>query len=153
LENITESEVAQAQETWGNGIVAIGNAFTNKEDYKSVAINHVDELYAFDKGIVLFKPTKASEQQFRLTRDDAISYFITGHIAEDKGFALQPWTNVRFENAGTILNGNSAIAMGNYYFTDGQTNQEVKVEYTFGYVKENGKLVINLHHSGLPYQG
>jgi hypothetical protein len=151
---ITEAEVTQAQETWGKGIVAIGKAFTNKEDYKTIAINHVETLYAFDKGQVLFKPTKASEQQFRLTKSDAISYFITGDIAEDTGFALQPWIKIRFENAGILLNGDCATVMGNYYLTDGNTNEEVKVEYTFGYFKdEDGKLWINLHHSSFPFKG
>lgn len=42
--------------------------------------------------------------------------------------------------------------MGNYYFTDANTNKEIKVEYTFGYIKDkDGNLKINLHHSSLPY--
>ena len=41
----------------------------------------------------------------------------------------EPWTNVRFENASVILNEKSAIAMGNYFFTETNGN-EVKVEYT-----------------------
>jgi hypothetical protein len=60
--------------------------------------------------------------QFRLTFEGAKSYFIgeTVRFSEDSGFALQPWTNVRFENASVILNDNTATAMGNYFFT--QTN-------------------------------
>ena len=56
---------------------------------------------------------------------------------EDKGFA-NPWTKVRFENAGMILEENRAIAMGNY-FTDLDGN-EAKAEYTFGYKLSNGQL-------------
>ncbi|MEL1237112.1 MAG: hypothetical protein VXA61_10600, partial [Candidatus Neomarinimicrobiota bacterium] len=74
-------------------------------------------------------------------------------FSEDKGFALQPWTNVRFENASVILNEDSAIAMGNYFFTETNGN-EVKVEYTFGYFLDNNdNLKINLHHSSLPFSG
>ena len=40
---------------------------------------------------------------------------------------------MRFSNAGTILEESSALAMGNYFFTD-QDDNEVKVEYTFGYI-------------------
>ena len=113
----------------------------------------IDSLYGFDNGEVLFKPTKAKDQQFRLTFEGAQSYFIGGnqHFSEDNGFALQPWTNVRFENASVILNEKSAIAMGNYFFTQVDGN-EVKVEYTFGYfVDKQGQLKINLHHSSLPF--
>jgi hypothetical protein len=70
---------------------------------------------------------------------------------EDSGFALQPWTNVRFENASVILNEKTAIAMGNYFFTELNGNV-VKVEYTFGYFLDSKQcLKINLHHSSLPY--
>ena len=41
--------------------------------------------------------------------------------------------------------------MGNYFFTETNGN-EVKVEYTFGYVKDNdNNVLINLHHSSIPY--
>lgn len=149
---ISRAEVEAAQKVWGDGIVAIGKAFTDKKDHKAVAANHVDTLYAYDLGPVLFKPTKAAVQQFRLNRDDALSYFVTGGVAEDKGFALQPWTKVRFENADVITGKRQAIAMGNYYFTDAATGKETKVEYTFGYIRNaEGKLVINVHHSAIPY--
>lgn len=149
---ITKDEIIAAQKVWGDGIVAIGKAFSEKGDYVAVAANHVDTLYGYDQGKVLFKPTKAVEQQFRLTRDDALSYFVTGGVSEDKGFALQPWTKVRFENADIITGKYQAIAMGNYYFTDAATGKETKVEYTFGYVRNPaGDLVINVHHSALPF--
>ncbi len=149
---ITEAEVHQAQKVWGDGIVAIGNAYTNKQDYKALATNHVKTLYAYNKGTVLFKPTKAAVKQFRLTEPEAISYFVTGVEPEDHGFALQPWTKVRFENAGIIIDCDSAIAMGNYFFTDANTGKEAKVEFTFGYVRgADGKLLINVHHSAFPY--
>merc|ERR1711965_677264 len=113
----------------------------------------IKKLYGYDNGIVLFKPTKAKESQFRLSFEGAKSYFIGGdeNFSEDSGFALQPWTNVRFENASVILNEKTATAMGNYFFTDIQGNI-VKVEYTFGYFLDlKGFLKINLHHSSLPY--
>ena len=150
---IVEKEVMEAQKIWGEAIVAIGEAYTQKEDYKALAAEIVDTLYGYDEGVVLFKPTKASEKQFRLTKEEAVSYFVTGIVSEDRGFAIQPWSKVRFENAGIIINDDSAIAMGNYYFTDANTEKEAKVEFTFGYFKdENGKLLINVHHSSFPYK-
>lgn len=153
--SITAEEIKQAQKVWGDGIVAIGKAFTGGGDYRKAAEDHIDCLYAYGDGDVLFKPTKAADRQFRLTREGALSYFVGGNdrYPEDKGFAIHPWTRVRFENAGVILHGDCALAMGNYFFT--QTDgEEIKVEYTFGYLKGlDGVLKINLHHSSLPFSG
>lgn len=149
---ITDKDIANAQQKWGECIVQIGKASTEKGDYKAVAEKCVTDLYAYDSGTVLFKPTKAAEKQFRPTKKEALSYFVTGDVSEDHGFALQPWSKVRFEPAGTIIDSDSAITMGNYYFTDAKTGKEVKVEYTFGYKQgKDGNLLINLHHSSLPY--
>lgn len=146
-DSISTVEVEAAQKGWGEGIVKIGQA----EDPRAAAIAHLDEFYAFDHGQVLFKPTLASVDQFRGTKKEALSYFIGQDLAEDSGFALAPYTNVRWENEGIITDGDSALAMGNYFFT--QTNgEEVKVEYSFGYIKDSdGNLKINLHHSSMPY--
>ena len=150
---ITKKEVLEAQKAWADALVNIGEKYTDRQDYKQAAKDALDELYAYQTGQVLFKPTKASDDKFRMTREGAISYMI-GHnknFPEDKGFALQPWTNVRFKNAGLYINGNVAIAMGKYFFTPRKGNI-VKVEYTFGYAKNDaGKLKIFLHHSSLPY--
>ena len=151
----TEQEVVQAQEAWGNGIVKIG---TFKGDFAAAAKaaeEHLDTLYAFDMGEVLFKPTKCAKVQFRLDKVSALSYFVGGNsdYDEDGGFAINPWTAVRFQNAAIIIEENRAIAMGNYWFTTPE-GDEVKVEYTFGYKKDaDGNVKIDLHHSSLPYAG
>ena len=51
-------------------------------------------------GDVLFKPTLASETQFRFTKKAALSYFLGGDpdFTEDIGFALMHWQTIRFEN-------------------------------------------------------
>ena len=150
---ITKREILEAQGRWGDAIVAIGKAHAAGEDYRAVAEETVDALYGYAEGAVLFKPTKASAEQFRSTREEAVSYFVTGAVPEDHGFAIQPWSKVRFENAGFVIDGDSALAMGNYYFTDANTGKEAKVEFTFGYFRDGqGRLRINLHHSSFPYQ-
>ena len=58
--------------------------------------------------------------------------------------------DIKFENNNLILENTRAIAMGNYYFQDNNSNI-IKVEYTFGYQLVNDKLKIDLHHSSLPY--
>ena len=149
---VNELDINNAQKAWGDGIVAIASAHLSGGDYVEIARNHVETLYAYGIGPVLFKPTLAAEEQFRPNFESALSYFVASNneCPEDKGFAIKGWKNVRFANAGMILKESSALAMGNYFFTD-QDDNEVKVEYTFGYIlDENGALRINLHHSSMP---
>lgn len=147
--HVTKEEVLAAQQAWAEGIVEIGKAKNPNEN----ALELIESLYAYNLGDVLFKPTLASVDQFRGTKDEALSYFVGGGLKEDQGFALRPFTKIRFENEDILLSCNSALAMGNYYFTT-QQGEEIKVEYSMGYTEdENGKLRINLHHSSLPYQG
>ena len=151
---ITEEQVLEAQEKWGNGVVKIGALKNQRTECESFTSIFLDERYAFDSSLVIFKPTKCEIQQFRPTKAEALSYFIAGDdraCNEDKGFAIQPWTKVRFENAGIILEEDRAISMGNYFFTDLDGN-EAKVEYTFGYKLINNELKIDLHHSSFPYK-
>ena len=125
----------------------------DRESLESFTSDFLDKLYSFENGAVLFKPTKCAVEQFRPTKAEAKSYFIAGDdraCQEDKGFAINPWTKVRFENTNIILENDRAIAMGNYFFTDLDGN-EAKVEYTFGYKLTNGELKIDLHHSSFPY--
>jgi len=149
---ITKQNVLDAQAKWGAGVVKIGSLRQSRPACEAYANEFLEDLYDF-KGIVLFKPTKCAVMQFRPTQAEALSYFIAGDnraCSEDKGFAIQPWTKVRFENTGMILEEHRAIAMGNYYFTD-LTGDETKVEYTFGYRNTHGNLKIDLHHSSFPF--
>ena len=152
--NITEFEIIKAQELWAQNIIEIGSSYTKNDDYKSKARIFLKEFYAFDICEVLFKPTLASEKQFRYTYDDALSYFIGGSITEDKGFALKPWKKIRFSDRKIIILEENALSMGNYFFLSSNDTVEIKVEYTFGYIKDiNEKLLINLHHSSIPFSG
>ena len=152
--NTTEFEIIKAQELWAQNVIEIGKLYTKNEDYKSKASIFVKEFYAFDLCEVLFKPTLASEKQFRYTYDDALSYFVGGSIAEDKGFALKPWKKIHFSERKIIIFEDNALSMGNYFFQSFNDIDEVKVEYTFGYIKDNNEnLLINLHHSSIPFKG
>ena len=149
---VTVADVEDAQHAWGEGIVAIATAHSTGGDYVEVARNHVETLYAYGLTAVLFKPTLAVIEQFRPTFDSALSYFVASNnvCPEDKGFAIKGWTNVRFENTEIIVQETTALAMGNYYFTS-PDGDEVKVEYTFGYIVDaSGNLRIQLHHSSMP---
>lgn len=150
---LSKDQVLEAQNIWANYVVKIGQAFTDGEDYKGIAEKMIHELYSYDQGVVLFKPTRASIHPFRSKFAEALSYFVgtNGVCKEDTGFAIEPWTAVRFENHNMVLDERMALAMGEYFFTNTKGN-EVKVEYSFGYcLGDNGQLKINLHHSSLPF--
>ena len=85
---ITEEEVLEFQKKWGDGIISIGNCFKNKGDYQSVAKKFIDSLYAYDTEVVFFKPTLASDTQFRFDSVSALSYFIgnNSNFSEDGGW-------------------------------------------------------------------
>jgi hypothetical protein len=152
---MTKEEILKAQEKWAEGIISIGAEYSNKGDYVKAAQTLIDQLYAYDISPVLFKPTKAREKPFRKAKQEALSYFVASNneCSEDKGFALRPWKSVRFENDNFVVLENTGLAMGNYFFTDFDGG-EIKVEYSFSYILDaQGKLLINLHHSSLPFSG
>ena len=146
-------EIEKAQEKWGKGIVKIGELKDSLKECRMFTINFINKMYDYENGIVQFKPTKASDFQFRGDVKAALSYFIgsDSDFNEDEGFALNPWVKVDFENNSINIINDIAIAMGNYFFTDNDGGK-TKVEYSFVYKKNDiGDLKIILHHSSLPY--
>lgn len=154
-QTITKEEIKKTQIAWGNGIVKIGEAYTNEgyQKAKEVATALINKHYDYQNEHVLFKPTLAAIKPFRLDFEGALSYFVGGNpnYPEDNGFALKPYINVSWENKGDRIIGNMAVSMGHYYFYI-TPNEFVKVEYSFAYTKDkDGQLKIVLHHSSLPY--
>ena len=150
---ITENQIHEAQNKWGVGIVKMGTLMNNKLECINFTTSFLNNMYDFKNSEILFKPTKVTKEQFRTKFDMALSYFLGGKNSfcdEDDGFAMKPWANVEFKNSDFILEENRAIAMGNYFFTDTNGNT-IKVEYTFGYKLKDGDLIIDLHHSSLPF--
>ena len=153
FDQITEKDVLDAQTLWADTIVKVGNEYLNGGNYTQLAVDAATQVYGYDRGQVLFKPTKAADVPFRPTPVDALSYFVGGKYDEDKGFAIQPWSEVKFKNHDIYIYGLVAMAMGEYWFTDAKTSQVTKVEYTFGYRKyEDGQVRIFLHHSSVPFK-
>lgn len=168
--NISEAEVLEAQERWGDGIVRIGKIKIEGGDYVREALEHIEKSYDYEVGEVLFKPTLTSTDPHRPTIGGALSYFVGYDSAvrflgtlsdeeraelrvyrEDGGFATKPWTRVRFDNEGIVLNGHTAIAMGDYYFTDLE-GSEIRVHYTLGFVKRGEDVRIYVQESNLPFR-
>ena len=148
-------DIEKVQKQWADEVVRLGQLKNDPLRLRHRAERLIDNLYSYQRGNVLFKPTKAVEKPFRSTRRAAISYFIGGDDAfpEDTGFALQPWTSVEFHNAVIHIDGSTTAAMGHYAFTDDK-GITLTVEYSFAYRKAaDGQLKIWLHHSSMPFGG
>ena len=110
---------------------------------------------------VYFDTSLTTQKKIHLCRvTEALSYFVGGDnvedgYCEDGGFAInggKGWTKVKMVNHRIDLNGPVAIAMGEYFFWETPSSKEEKVEYTFGYKRnDDGKARIFLHHSSKPF--
>ena len=147
-----EEDIINIQKEWASGIVKMGKLSNDRDSLESFTSDFLDKIYDFDNQ-VLFKPTKAANEQFRNSKGSAYSYFIAGdnrECQEDNGFALSNWTEILFDNSNIIINEDIAIAMGNYTFKNETSN--IKVEYSFIYKNYGDEIKIILHHSSLPYK-
>ena len=147
-----EEDIINIQKEWASGIVKMGELSNDRNSLESFTSDFLDKIYDFDNQ-VLFKPTKAANEQFRNTKGSAYSYFIAGdnrECQEDNGFALSNWTEILFDNSNIIINEDIAIAMGNYTFKNEAS--KIKVEYSFVYKNYGNEIKIILHHSSLPYK-
>lgn len=153
---ITPAEVEQAQQAWGDALLAISQAYRDggRDSAAAKASAVLDAAYGYAQGPVLFKPTLAhGEQTFRTTQDGALAYFVGGNsdFPDDSGFALKDWHGFAFENAAVHLHGDLALTMGHVMLTN--TEDEVTtVDKTWGFQRDDqGDLRIVLHHSSLPF--
>ena len=147
-----EEDIISIQKEWASGIVKMGELSNDRDSLESFTSDFLDKIYDFDNQ-VLFKPTKAANEQFRNSKGSAYSYFIAGddrECQEDNGFALSKWTEILFDNSNIIINEDIAIAMGNYTFKN--EGSKIKVEYSFVYKNYGNQIKIILHHSSIPYK-
>jgi hypothetical protein len=147
-----EEDIINIQKEWASGIVKMGELSNDRDSLESFTSDFLDKIYDFNNQ-VLFKPTKAANEQFRNSKGSAFSYFIAGddrECVEDIGFALSNWIEILFDNSNIIINEDIAIAMGNYTFKNEAI--KIKVEYSFVYKNYGDEIKIILHHSSLPYK-
>ena len=154
---ISKDELTKARIAWGEGIVAISKAFEEQGIKKaSTTANEIlDNLYGFEFGPILFKPTlSGGNQTFRTDKEGTLSYFIgqNSKYSSDTGFALKSWRESDSETSSIFVENNIAMWMGWISLTN-KDGDVVKVDKSWGYKKnKNGILKIILHHSSLPYQ-
>jgi len=153
--DVTEQEVAEMLQAWGDGIISISRVHSSNGDYERTAKEMIETQYAFGEFPVLFKPTTTTEHGVRSNFDGVLSYFVGGNpeYPEDQGFAITPLQKVRFFDAELSAYDSTATAMGSYEFTDMQ-GETLTAEFTFQYRRDSaGNLRIVLHHSSLPFHG
>ena len=154
---ITEKELAEARIAWGKGLIDISSAYDKEGIDKAsiIASEILDNLYGFEFGPILFKPTlSGGNQTFRTEKEGTLSYFIgqNSKYPSDKGFALKSWHESKSETSSIFVENDIAMWMG-WVSLINKDGDLVKVDKSWGYKKnKDGKLKIVLHHSSLPYQ-
>ena len=99
---ISENDLADARQSWGDGLIKISQIFESSgiDEAKSFASSLTDNLYGFDFGPILFKPTlSGGAQTFRKDKEGTLSYFVGQNpkYPKDTGFGLKYWRDVRFD--------------------------------------------------------
>ena len=154
---INEGTLNQARRDWGLGILNISEAYESSGIGKAreVANEFLDNLYGFEFGPVLFKPTlSGGSKTFRPSKEGALSYFIgeNPNYPNDTGFGIKYWRKVDSDTSAIFIEENVAMWIG-WVTLVNNIGDEVKVDKSWGYRKDdNGRLRIVLHHSSLPYE-
>ena len=154
---INENDLANARSAWGESMIEISQAYEKKgiEQATVVANKMLDNLYGFEFGAVLFKPTlSGGNQTFRSDKEGALSYFVGNNpkYPMDSGFGIKDWLEVKSETSSVLIDQNIAMWMGWVTFIN-KEGTSIKVDKSWGYKKnENRNLKIVLHHSSLPYK-
>ena len=146
---ITDKNIIEFVSSWTNGIMLIQKAYKSDNDYKKLARDFIDNHYLFNEELVLFKPTLTNEIVFRNTTDDALSYFIGGKYPEDKGFALKNFEDIEINNLNTLVEKELIAVMGVFILKQKDTNDPLRIAFTFILKSTNSGLKIKIHHSSL----
>ena len=154
---INKKDMDDARNAWGNGIILISKTYDEKgiEEATVIAKKFLQDLYAFELGPILFKPTlSGNNQTFRSNLEGALSYFV-GNNAKypmDDGFGIKSWHKFDSKTSDIFIEKDIAMWMGGVTLTD-NTGNILKVDKSLVYKKmSDGNLKIVLHHSSLPYK-
>ncbi len=154
---INVKDLNDARNAWGNGIILISKTYDEKgiEEATVIAKKVLQDLYAFELGPILFKPTlSGGAKTFRSNLDGALSYFVGNNpkYPMDNGFGIKSWRQFDSKTSDTFIEDNIAIWMGSVTLTS-KNGDILKVDKSLAYKKlSNGNLKIVLHHSSLPYE-
>ena len=143
----TKQELFEFIKSWVDGLSMIRTAYEKNEDYKNMALEFINKHYLFNEESVLFKPTLTNKTIFRNSVDDALSYFIGGKYPEDTGFALKAYESVNINETNTIIEKDLIAIMGILDFKLVNSDESMKVAFTFVLKSSETGLKIKIHHS------
>ena len=142
-----ESKIKEFLSSWTKGVIEIGQAYSNKENYEKEALKFLSNHYAFKTQQILFKPTFTKEKIFRNSLEEALSYFIKGEFTEDNGFALKPWEQINLKELNILNEENLSSVMGTLSFKPVSSSDTTLVAFTFVFCLEEEEIKIKIHHS------
>ena len=145
--DVNPNEVEDFLKSWKDGVIDIGTAYQEGNNYKERARAFIETHYAFNIGNVLFKPTYTNDVVFRNNPEAALSYFVSGDISEDSGFAIKLWENIKASEINFLIEDNLCAVMGILNLKPLNSENETKIAFTFILVKDNDELKIKIHHS------
>ena len=145
----TKQELFEFIKSWIDGLSMIRTAYKKNENYKNMALEFINKHYLFNEESVLFKPTLTNKTIFRNSVDDALSYFIGGKYSEDVGFALKAFESVTINETNTIIEKDLIAIMGVLDFKLINSDESMRVAFTFVLKSSESGLKIKVHHSSL----
>ena len=145
----TKQDLLKFVTSWTNGLSMIRTAYEKNESQKEMALKFINKFYLFNEEPVLFKPTLTNKTIFRNSVDDALSYFIGGKYPEDTGFALKAYESVDINETNTIIEKDLIAIMGILNFKLINSDESMRVAFTFVLKSSETGLKIKIHHSSL----
>jgi hypothetical protein len=145
--DINSIELEDFLNSWKNGVIDIGIAHQEGNNYRENAKAFIKKHYAFATGNVLFKPTFTNNVIFRNNLESALSYFASGDVSEDSGFALKPWEDIQTSEVNYIIEDNLCAVMGCLNLKPKYSENKTRIAFTFILIRINGDLKIKVHHS------
>ena len=143
----TKKDLFKFVTSWTDGLSMIQTAYEKNKSHKEVAIKFINKFYLFNEELVLFKPTLTNKAIFRNSFDDALSYFIGGKYPEDTGFALKAYESIDIKETNTIIEKDLIAIMGILDFKLVNSDESMKVAFTFVLKSSETGLKIKIHHS------
>ena len=143
-----QAKVLEFLKSWTDGVISIGKTYQRDGDFQEEAEFFLNTHYAFGENEVLFKPTFTKDVIFRNSFNQALSYFVSGSISEDRGFAIRPWKKIELhDQPNLIIEGDVVVVMGALDFYHFESEVSSIVSFTFVLKEFEGRFKIIVHHS------